>query len=221
MRPIDLLPKGVEIRTPVCASIEECLGSLKTLHERLQHALAELDCQAAALSFHPTEVDFEGPQNKRRHDFWQWAMEAMVTYGPDVNISLPKNLAARIDLADLKYCEAVLANRRDDVSQLRTKVENAISSLLPHGRVRARDVARTLGMSERTLGRRLADEGLNFAEVLQHLRRDLAIRYLDNRKFHVSKIAWLLGFQQVSAFTYACKRWTGKTPSQMRSADAR
>jgi AraC-like DNA-binding protein len=220
MRPIDLLPKGVEIRTPVCASIEECLGSLKTLHERLQHSLAELGCQAAALSFHPTEVDFEGPQNKRRHDFWQWAMEAMVTYGPDVNISLPKNLAARIDLADLKYCEAALANRRDDVSQLRTKVENAISSLLPHGRVRARDIARTLGMSERTLGRRLADEGLNFAEVLQHLRRDLAIRYLDNRKFHVSKIAWLLGFQQVSAFTHACKRWTGKTPSQMRAADA-
>jgi AraC-like DNA-binding protein len=117
----------------------------------------------------------------------------------------------------LKYCEAALANRRDDVSQLRTKVENVISSLLPHGRVLARDVARTLGMSERTLGRRLADEGLNFAEVLQHLRRDLATRYLDDRKLHVSKIAWLLGFQQVSAFTHACKRWTGKTPSQMRS----
>ena len=120
----------------------------------------------------------------------------------------------------LKYSETVLAERRGDMSSFRTKVENAISSLLPHGRVLVADVARTLGISERTLGRRLADEGLNFAEVLQRLRRDLAIRYLNDRKLHVSTIAWLLGFQQVSAFTHACKRWTGKTPSEIRTVGA-
>ena len=75
-------------------------------------------------------------------------------------------------------------------------------------------------MSEKTLARRLSDEGLNFTEILQHLRRDLAIRYLDDRKLHVSKIAWLLGFHEVSAFTNAFKRWTGKTPSQMRTTGA-
>ena len=116
----------------------------------------------------------------------------------------------------LKYCEAALTDRRGNVSQLRTRVENAISSLLPHGRVVVDDVARSLGMSERTLARKLSDEGLNFTEVLQQLRRDLAVRYLDDPKLHVSKIAWLLGFNEVSAFTHAFKRWTGKTPSQMR-----
>jgi AraC-like DNA-binding protein len=120
----------------------------------------------------------------------------------------------------LKYCEAALVNRRGDVSHLRTKVENAISSLLPHGRVLVGDVARTLAMSERTLGRKLADEGLNFTDVLKNLRRDLAVRYLDDRKLRVSKIAWLLGFKEVSAFTHACKRWTGKTPRQMRTTAA-
>ena len=120
----------------------------------------------------------------------------------------------------LKYCEAALADRRGDMSQLRTRVENAISSLLPHGRVRVEDVARSLGTSERTLARKLSDEGLNFTEVLQQLRRDLAARYLDDRKLHVSKIAWLLGFHEVSAFTHAFKRWTGKTPSEMRTAGA-
>ena len=104
--------------------------------------------------------------------------------------------------------------------QLRTRVENAISSLLPHGRVLAEDVARNLGMSKRTLARRLSSEGLNFNEIFQELRRDLAVRYLDDRKLHVSKIAWLLGFREVSAFTHACKRWTGKTPSEMRTAGA-
>ena len=116
----------------------------------------------------------------------------------------------------LKYCEAALTDRRGNVSQLRTRVENAISSLLPHGRVVVDDVARSLGMSDRTLARKLSDEGLNFTEVLQQLRRDLAVGYLDDPKLHVSKIAWLLGFNEVSAFTHAFKRWTGKTPSQMR-----
>ena len=120
----------------------------------------------------------------------------------------------------LKYCEAALADRRGDMSQLRTRVENAISSLLPHGRVLVEDVARVLGMSERTLARKLSDEGLNFTEILQQLRRDLAVRYLDDRKLHVSKIAWLLGFNDVSAFTHAFKRWTGKAPSQIRTAGA-
>jgi AraC-like DNA-binding protein len=120
----------------------------------------------------------------------------------------------------LKYCEAALADRRGDTSQLRTRVENAISSLLPHGRVLVEDVARSLGMSKRTLARRLSDEGLNFTDILQQLRRDLAVRYLDDRKLHVSKIAWLLGFHEVSAFTHACKRWTGKTPREIRIAGA-
>jgi AraC-like DNA-binding protein len=120
----------------------------------------------------------------------------------------------------LKYCETALADRRSDTSELRTRVENAISPLLPHGRVLAEDVARSLGMSERTLARKLADEGLNFTEILQQLRRDLAVRYLDDRKLHVSKVAWLLGFNELSAFTHAFKRWTGKTPREMRTAGA-
>jgi AraC-like DNA-binding protein len=75
-------------------------------------------------------------------------------------------------------------------------------------------------MSPRTLERKLSEEGLNFTEVIQQLRRDLAVRYLKERNLHVSKIAWLLGFHEVSSFTHAFKRWTGKTPSQMRAADA-
>ena len=117
----------------------------------------------------------------------------------------------------LEYCEAALTDRRGNVSQLRTRVENAISSLLPHGRVVVDAVARSLGMSKRTLARKLSDEGLNFTEVLQQLRRDLAVRYLDDPKLNISKIAWLLGFNEVSAFTHAFKRWTGRTPSQMRT----
>jgi hypothetical protein len=101
MQPIDLLPKGIEIRTPVCSTIEECLSCLARLHERLQTSLAGLGYQAVAVSHHTTESHFEGPQNKRRYDFWQWAMEVMVTYGPDINVSLPTDLQARLDIKDV------------------------------------------------------------------------------------------------------------------------
>lgn len=101
LSPIDLLPKGVEIRTPVCDSIEESLACLQTLHARLDQALATHGYRTASLSHHPVEYHFEGPQNKRRYDFWQWAMEVMVTYGPDINVSLPPELNARLDPKDL------------------------------------------------------------------------------------------------------------------------
>src|SRR5438105_3129320 len=53
--PIDLLLKGVEIRTPVCTSIEECLGCLWVLHGRLQEALEGRGYRAVVQSFHPVE----------------------------------------------------------------------------------------------------------------------------------------------------------------------
>ena len=121
----------------------------------------------------------------------------------------------------LKYCEAALAEEEaiqaSCVRELRTRSRHC--SLMEE--CSWKTLLAALGMSERTLARKLADEGLNFTEILQQLRRDLAVRYLDDRKLHVSKIAWLLGFHEVSAFTHAFKRWTGKTPKQMRTAERR
>ncbi len=101
LNPIDLWPKGIEIRTPVCQTIDGCLNCLKILFDRLQVALAMENLRTVALSHHPIEHHFEGPQNKRRHDFWQWAMTTMTTYGPDINISLPPAMFERLDLKDL------------------------------------------------------------------------------------------------------------------------
>jgi len=72
-------------------------------------------------------------------------------------------------------------------------------------------------MSQRTLARRLALERLTFAGILDDLRSDLANRYLNDAHLTISQIAWLLGYQEASAFTHAFKRWTGKTPREMRA----
>ena len=120
----------------------------------------------------------------------------------------------------VRYCEEALASRRASASSLRANVENAITPLLPHGRPSVHTVARRLGMSTRTLARRLAEEDLTFARVLDGLRADLALRYLGEQDLSMSGIAWLLGYQEVSAFTHACRRWTGKSPTQIRTGDA-
>jgi AraC-like DNA-binding protein len=65
----------------------------------------------------------------------------------------------------LQYCEQALAQRRSNVSSLRIRVENAVTPLLPHGKARLDTVARELGMSSRTLARRLTAEGLSFGEI--------------------------------------------------------
>ena len=93
---IDALPKGVEIRTPVCESITQTLEVYTTLYERLKVGLETLHMIPLAISHHPTESKFVGAQNKRRHDFWQWAMEVMTTYGPDINVSFPKEITKRL-----------------------------------------------------------------------------------------------------------------------------
>ena len=119
----------------------------------------------------------------------------------------------------IKYCEEARSHRKAGRGTFRVAVENAIAPLLPHGKARADEIARQLGMSPRTLARRLASEGLTFAGILSELRGDLAKRYLQEEDLPISEIAWLLGYQEVSAFTHAFKRWTGKTPREARSQE--
>lgn len=117
----------------------------------------------------------------------------------------------------IAYCEEALSRRPSLNGSVRTDVENAIVPLLPHGAVKFAEIARRLGTSQRTLARRLSSEGANFSGVLESLRSDLAERYLADHDLSISEIAWLLGYREVSAFTHAFKRWTGRTPRESRS----
>jgi AraC-like DNA-binding protein len=68
-------------------------------------------------------------------------------------------------------------------------------------------------MSERTLARRLAEEGVTFIEVLQQLKASLAKRYLEDDGMPISRIAWLLGFEEASSFSHACRRGQASRPA--------
>jgi AraC-like DNA-binding protein len=80
-------------------------------------------------------------------------------------------------------------------------------------------VAKKLGMSERTLARRLTEEGVTFIKLVQQLKATLARSYLEDETMPMSEIAWRLGFEEQSSFNHAFKRWTGKTPRELRGAE--
>jgi AraC-like DNA-binding protein len=111
------------------------------------------------------------------------------------------------------YSDEALSRRGRTFGSIRSKVENAIVPLLPHERPRVGRIARRLGMSQRSLARHLSNEGLNFSELLNELRLELARRYLMDEQLSVSHVAWLLGYREVAAFSHAFKRWTGRTPT--------
>jgi len=76
--------------------------------------------------------------------------------------------------------------------------------------------AKTLGMSARSLQRRLADEGTGYSDLLADVRAEFAKRYLARGNISASEVAYLLGFTEPPAFFKAFKRWTGMTPREFQ-----
>jgi AraC-like DNA-binding protein len=71
-------------------------------------------------------------------------------------------------------------------------------------------------MSSRTLQRRLADEGVAFAALVDEVRRELALELVRDRARPLGEVAFLLGYAELSPFLRAFRRWTGKTPAAWR-----
>jgi len=111
----------------------------------------------------------------------------------------------------------VLLSETRTTTGVRYLVEDQLAGTLPSGGIRVARIAEQLGMSERSLRRRLAEEGTSFGEVLDHLRHRLALRYLKDEHVSLKQVAWLLGYSEAGAFNHAFKRWTGIPPGRARS----
>ncbi|HWT12072.1 MAG TPA: helix-turn-helix transcriptional regulator [Allosphingosinicella sp.] len=98
----------------------------------------------------------------------------------------------------------------------RRDVERQVEPMLATGSVGIDQVARALGYSRQTLYRRLKAEGITFAALLDGLRRRLALRLVVDQGLPVKEAAYRLGFSDPAAFSRAFKRWTGKSPGEMR-----
>ena len=106
-----------------------------------------------------------------------------------------------------------LSGQLDKAATVRGQLEQWLQGELGARGARMDAVARQLGVSRRTLARRLRAEGTTFERVLTELRRDLAVRCLSGGKTSVKQAAYRLGFSDPAAFSRAFKRWTGSSPS--------
>ncbi|WP_294228389.1 AraC family transcriptional regulator [uncultured Shimia sp.] len=114
------------------------------------------------------------------------------------------------------HADLVLAQRPKNRSDIELTVERAIADRMATGQTSVSDVARDLGMSARTLARRLGDANTTYQTVLSNFRQAMADRYLKNSDMSQSEIAFLLGYSDVSSFASAFKRWTGQSPGERR-----
>jgi AraC-like DNA-binding protein len=98
------------------------------------------------------------------------------------------------------------------------RIRAALLELLPAGQASMDAVARKLGLSTRTLQRRLLVEGTTFQDSLNRTREALARHYLSNSRMSAAEISFLLGYEDPNSFYRAFRTWTGQTPERVREA---
>ena len=114
-----------------------------------------------------------------------------------------------------RHLAAELAARTDDTG-MEQRVRIAVSQTLSEGVPTVTDIASQLGMSGRTLQRRLSDKGASFQGLVDLARRELAEQLLRDTDYSLAEVAFLTGFAEQSGFTRAFKRWAGQTPRSYR-----
>ena len=82
----------------------------------------------------------------------------------------------------------------------------------------ADEMSERLGLSVRTLHRRLAQEGKHYQDIVDDVRRSLAEEFLRNTSLSIEEVASRIGFSEASNFRKAFRKWTGHAPGSFREA---
>ena len=177
----------------------------------------------AAPDFTPTAVEFQ-------HDAPDDISEHVRLFRCPIKFAAPSNrlsfnsisLSHPIERADASLC-ALLDRHAEELlakypprDSLIDQVRSIIAREFRGGDPSLERVADQLGLTPRTLQRKLHEMGTSHNELLDQMRRQLAMRYLREREMAICEVAYLLGFSESSSFHRAFKRWTGVTPKEFR-----
>lgn len=114
----------------------------------------------------------------------------------------------------------VMFQEPGDVDPFLRDTRAAMRRALPGGKLTIDSLALDLGISRRTLQRRLSGLDASFKQLLQDLREELSLRYLDDPRLAITEIALLLGYSDQASFSNAFKSWRGCAPSEHRQREA-
>jgi AraC-like DNA-binding protein len=178
---------------------------------------------ATRVEWTPVEVSF---QHARPRDI----SEHQRIFRSPVHFSRPANevvfdaslLSLPVADADAALCALLERHAEEMLSKfprrggLTDEVRRRLCDALGGGDLGLDTLAQQLGLSARTLQRKLKDEGTSHHDLLEEIRRDLSKRYLQEPRMAICEVAYLLGFSDASAFHRAFRRWTGLTPAEFR-----
>ncbi len=186
-------------------------------------ALAEVVLGARALSgapIQPQVVRFahDAPHDQREHRrIFDCPLEFDAEHSEVVfdaaGLATPMRHANATFLAVFERQLADALSRLPDPARASASVRATAQIALCRGGVTVEQAARQLGMSARTLQRRLHEEGTSFADIIDSTRHEMALAYL-GRGLPLPVVAELLGYSETSAFHHAFRRWTGQSPTQ-------
>ncbi len=201
---------------------ERRLG-LRLSNESTMASIVAISREVASVPFRPLAAYFkhDAPGTLAYHEayfgcpvYFGANRDALLVSGE--TLRTPNRLG---DPAIVRFFDTHLATeleKMDDDAPLDRQVRDLVTTSLSEGIPPVGDVALQLGMSARTLQRRLSDQGFSFQVLIDDARRQLARRLLEQTDFSLIEIAFMTGFSGQSAFTRAFKRWAGQTPRSYR-----
>ncbi|RQR63283.1 AraC family transcriptional regulator [Burkholderia sp. Bp9002] len=188
--------------------------------------LLELGRRGTGQHLTPRRVEFAraGPKHEAYRAYFGCPIRygasrnALVLKSADLDRPFPGHNPELLDM--LTPALAAALGELDARSSIRERVTVALKRCLASGRPQLSDVARALGMSERTLQRRITYEGATFRDLLAQARQALWRQLLSDPAAGIDEVACLLGYQDTSSFYRAFRDWEGITPNRWRELNA-
>lgn len=143
------------------------------------------------------------------------ARDALILRSSDLDRPFPGHNAELLDVLTPALTDALEQFHPKDSCSEQVKV--VLKRSLASGRPELASIARDLGTSERTLQRRITDEGTTFRHLVQAARQELGQQLLSSPDADVAEVACMLGFQDTTSFYRAFRQWEGMTPQSWRS----
>lgn len=172
----------------------------------------------------PEEVHFEHPKPAlaREHErafgapvYFSQSTNALL-FRPDILVRPMPSRDPKL-MAMMETCLEQLGAQAISDDVLLDRVRTIIRMKLPDGYPSLEDIAESLRAPLGTMHREFHDAGLTYKEIVEDVRRHLAISYMKQRHLPFSEIAMLLGYSELSAFSRAFRRWTGASPREYRT----
>ncbi len=206
--------------------VSEYRGTMRQATELALGVLARLSSSLLGGSWRPYSVNFthDAPPDLRIH---RRIFKGRLEFTSDFNgivcaaadLELPNPLA---DSALARYATALVDSLPGaHHGSIVLDVRKAIQVMLPAGRITIERIAQQLGLNVRTLQRRLDDHGAVFSDLVNDVRRDLVVRYLDTPGYSLGRIAELLGYATPGSFTRWFTAQFGVAPATYRSSHSK